>query len=248
MAHAPESVPVQNPDSSMILPISYHLQLSIVCLDDLSESTTTRLQASVGVQAPQLAIPSGPVGKNESILMGLHNHPVGGSDEAPFGVVLLVAVRLVVVGARGGLEGGILHQVLAGEGQGEEAARVGRHQQGGGEHHRGLADEIVAGECVLVPHLKLQLDASIWRVHWEGEGALGWIVDRVLVVLPYFRLLLVPSTNYLDIRIALPSAIYIRQVRDTEDPDHKGSSSHPGGKGDQGDGFGSHLAFLGFLL
>ena len=70
--------------------------------------------------------------------MGLYNHPIGGGDEAPFGVVLLVAVRLVVVGAGGGLEGGVLHQVLAGEGQGEEAARVGRHQQGGGEHHRGL--------------------------------------------------------------------------------------------------------------
>ena len=38
-----------------------YLQLSIVCLDDLSESTTTRLQASVCVQAPQLAIPSSPV-------------------------------------------------------------------------------------------------------------------------------------------------------------------------------------------
>merc|ERR1719295_2378651 len=90
MAHAPESVPVQNPDSSMILPISYHLQLSIVCLDDLSESTTSRLQASVRVQAPQLAIPSSPVGKDESILVGLYHHPIGGGDEAPIGVILLV--------------------------------------------------------------------------------------------------------------------------------------------------------------
>ena len=32
--------------------------------------------------------------------------------------------------------------------------------------------------------------------------------------------------------------------RGTEHPDHKGSSSHPGGKRNQGDGFGSHTAFL----
>ena len=42
--------------------------------------------------------------------------------------------------------------------------------------------------------------------HGEGEGALGWIVDRVLVVLPYFRLLLVTTTNDLDV---LGSMLYI---------------------------------------
>ena len=33
-----------------------------------------------------------------------------------------------------------------------------------------LADEIIAGECVLVPHLQLQLDSSIRRVHLQWEG------------------------------------------------------------------------------
>ena len=45
-----------------------------------------------------------PVGEDKSILVRLHNHPVGGGDEVPLGVILLVAVRLVVVRARGGLE------------------------------------------------------------------------------------------------------------------------------------------------
>ena len=35
--------------------------------------------------------------------------------------------------------------------------------------------------------------------------------------------------------------------RRTEHPDHKGSSSHPGGKGYQGNGFGSHPDASGFL-
>ena len=77
--------------------------------------------------------------------MGLHHQPVGGGDEVPIGVVLLVAVGLVVVGAGGGLEGGVLLQFLAGEGQGEEAARVRGRQQGGGEHHRGLG---VTNDCI----------------------------------------------------------------------------------------------------
>ena len=79
--------------------------------------------------------------EDKSILVRLHNHPVGGGDKVPLGVILLVAVRLVVVGARGGLEneaiflsyvlhvfkprfkvrssnhleGGIFHQVLSTE-------------------------------------------------------------------------------------------------------------------------------------
>ena len=80
-----------------------------------------------------------PVSEDKSILVRLHNHPVGGGDEVPLGVILLVAVRLVVVGARGGLEsdaiflrytfsshasklgvpnhleGGVFHQVLSTE-------------------------------------------------------------------------------------------------------------------------------------
>ena len=86
-----------------------------------------------------------PVGEDKSILVRLHNHPVGGGDEVPLGVILLVAVRLVVVGARGGLEsdailhchlfvikyssrvpnhleGGVLHQILSTERQREKAA------------------------------------------------------------------------------------------------------------------------------
>ena len=78
------------------------------------------------------------MGEDKSILVRLHNHPVGGGDEVPLGVILLVAVRLVVVGARGGLEsdallhchlfvikyssrppdhlkGGVLHQILSTE-------------------------------------------------------------------------------------------------------------------------------------
>merc|ERR1719341_184206 len=191
-----------------------YTQLSLISLGGLAgfgEGPTTRLQASVLVQAPQLPVPTGPVGKDKSILM-------------------------------------VLHQFLAGEGQREEAARVRGRQQGGGEHHRGLADEIVAGEGVLVPHLELQLDTLLRRFHGEGEGALGWVVDGVLVVLPHFCLLLVPATNDLNIRIALPGTIDIRQVRRTEHPDHKGSSSHPGGKGYQGNGFGSHPDASGFLL
>ena len=39
--------------------------------------------------------------------------------------------------------------------------------------------------------------------HWEGEGALGWVVDGVLVVLPYFCLLLVPTTDDLDVSHSL---------------------------------------------
>ena len=35
--------------------------------------------------------------------------------------------------------------------------------------------------------------------HWEREGALGWVVDGVLVVLPHFRLLLVSTTDDLDV-------------------------------------------------
>ena len=89
--------------------------------------------------------PTAPVGKDKSILVSLHNHPVGGRDEVPLGVILLVAVRLVVVGARGGLEsdailhchlfvikyssrvpnhleGGVLHQILPTERQREKAA------------------------------------------------------------------------------------------------------------------------------
>ena len=45
-----------------------------------------------------------PACEDKSILVRLHNHPVGGGDEVPLGVILLVAVRLVVVRARGGLE------------------------------------------------------------------------------------------------------------------------------------------------
>merc|ERR1719367_366612 len=242
VAHAPESISVRYPDSTMILTISYHLQFSLVALHDFSEGSAPRLQASVLVQAPQLPITTSPVGKDKSILMGLYHQPVGGSDEVPFGVVLLVAVCLVVVGAGGGLEGGVLHQTLAGEGKGEEASGVRGRQQGGVEHHRGLANEIVAGESVLVPHLHLQINSCLRRFHREGEGALGWVVDWVLVVLPYFRLLLVPTTNDLNIRIALPHAILIRQVRCTEHPDHKGFASHSGNEGNQGDGFGSHPA------
>ena len=37
--------------------------------------------------------------------------------------------------------------------------------------------------------------------HGEGEGALGWVVDGVLVVLPHFCLLLVPATNDLDVSV-----------------------------------------------
>ena len=48
--------------------------------------------------------PTAPVSEDKSILVRLHNHPFGGRDEVPIGVILLVAVRLVVVGARGGLE------------------------------------------------------------------------------------------------------------------------------------------------
>ena len=52
--------------------------------------------------------PTAPVSEDKSILVRLHNHPVGGRDEVPLGVILLVAVRLVVVGARGGLESDVI--------------------------------------------------------------------------------------------------------------------------------------------
>merc|ERR1719209_1015639 len=102
MAHAPESIPIQCPDQTMIFPISYHLQLSVISLNHIHEGSTPRLQTPITVQAPQLPIPTRPVGKGESILMSLNDHPVGSGEEVPFRVVFLVAVRLVVVGTGGG--------------------------------------------------------------------------------------------------------------------------------------------------
>ena len=42
-----------------------YLQLSLVPLDDLGEGAAPRLQASITVQTPQLAIPTRPVGDIE---------------------------------------------------------------------------------------------------------------------------------------------------------------------------------------
>ena len=83
----PESIPIRHPDTTIILPISYHLwvvmvrqmkyrflifsvdaiahmQLPLISLAGLGgygEGAATRLQASVLVQAPQLPVPTGPV-------------------------------------------------------------------------------------------------------------------------------------------------------------------------------------------
>ena len=41
---------------------------------------------------------------------------------------------------------------------------------------------------------KLPIGKKDFEPHREGEGALSGIIDRVLVVLPHFGLLLVPTT------------------------------------------------------
>ena len=125
-----------SPNNLFLVFSTSHQQLAIFRLNNVRKCSTPGLKASVLVQTPQLAVPTGPVcckfgcvgleyfhkfclmllclslrktqtapvGEDKSILVRLHNHPVGGGDEVPLGVILLVAVRLVVVGARGGLE------------------------------------------------------------------------------------------------------------------------------------------------
>ena len=45
---------------------------------------------------------------------------------------------------------------------------------------------------------KLPMSKKNFESHREGEGALSGIIDRVLVVLPHFGLLLVPTTYDLE--------------------------------------------------
>ena len=49
--------------------------------------------------------------------------------------------------------------------------------------------------------------------HREGEGALGGIIDRVLVVLPHFGLLLVPTTYDLESDLNSSGKVFFLFVR-----------------------------------
>ena len=57
----------------------------------------------------------------------------------------------------------------------------------------------MAGSARLIIYLNFSHFLGGKYAHWEREGALGWVVDGVLVVLPYFRLLLVSTTDDLDV-------------------------------------------------
>ena len=57
----------------------------------------------------------------------------------------------------------------------------------------------MAGSARLIIYLNFSHFLGGKYAHWEREGALGRVVDWVLVVLPYFRLLLVSTTDDLDV-------------------------------------------------
>ena len=65
----------------------------------------------------------------------------------------------------------------------------------------------MAGSARLIIYLNFSHFLGGKYAHWEREGALGWVVDGVLVVLPYFRLLLVSTTNDLDVS-GIPNKAY----------------------------------------
>ena len=59
---------------------------------------------------------------------------------------------------------------------------------------------------------KLPISKKDFEPHREGEGALSGIIDRVLVVLPHFGLLLVPTTYDLesDLNTSGKTCLFVR--------------------------------------
>ena len=59
-----------------------------------------------------------------------------------------------------------------------------------------------------------EISKKDFEPHREGEGALSGIIDRVLVVLPHFGLLLVPTTYDLqsDLNTSGKICLFVRYV------------------------------------
>ena len=60
---------------------------------------------------------------------------------------------------------------------------------------------------------KLLVMKKDFEPHREGEGALCGIIDRVLVVLPHFGLLLVPTTYDLESDLNTSGKVFFLFVR-----------------------------------